>query len=80
MTEKEITARDLSDEDLKKGIVDLTEEQLRREQEQQERRSWVCIKCGYRMFYKHMIEGSFDEEGCTLCGHPEAIEIVEAQT
>lgn len=80
-TEEELL-RALSDDDLDKVNRDSTEEQLRR---QRLNRWWVCTSCGQKMGYDYVMEGDFgetlfDNEGCSSCGHTEAVEIREAAT
>ena len=40
---------------------------------EQETRRWTCTGCGLVMDYAYM-HGDFDKDGCSACGHPDAIE------
>ena len=60
--------------------AELDEYERKYEREDNAKRRWTCLECGNVMDYAYMMEGRFDDDGCSACGHTQAIEQREAAT
>lgn len=75
-TQEELV-RKLSKEDFERSVELHAAEVTRREREGL---AWVCTSCGLEMDYAYMHDGPFDKDGCSNCGHTEAIKTWKAET